>query len=289
MQKIRIAVAITALTLAGCRKPAVGITPQPGGAPGAGLATPALSTPAPAPVVVAAQPEAATAQPAAPALARLESPVLPEPAQPLPATAEPAIPEPPTPQPVAPAPELAPEGVFYLVSWVRIETNDGVIGLEPGTCVKLVRPGVYLTPAGEAALDAGQLTNNLGVARRVRDASVAAKAAAKQRQEDAKNRASAIAAAGGGPQGESPPNGQFREMDRSREAERQRLAAALSALERQEVDLAAQEAALSQTQSRGSAKGRPLGTGASSPQLSAALRSVRQQISETQAALNNLK
>ena len=274
MQKIRIAVAITALTLAGCRKPAVGITPQPGGDPGA------RSTPTPAQVVVAVQPEPATPQPAAPVPARLESPILP-----LPATAEPAIPEPPTPQPVAPAPE----GVFYLVSWARIETNDGVIGLEPGTCVKLVRPGVYLTPAGEAALDAGQLTNNLGVARRVRDASVAAKAAAKQRQEDAKNRASAIAAGGDGPQGEAAQNGQFREMERPREAERRRLAAALSALERQEVDLAAQEAALSQTQSRGSAKGRTLGAGAASPQLSAALRSVRQQISETQAALNNLK
>ncbi len=286
MQKIKITVAIMALTLAGCRKPAVGITPQPGGAPGAGLATPGLSTPAS--VVVAAQPEAAAAQPAAPALARLESPVLPDPAPPLPATTEPAIPEAPAPQPVDPAPEVAPEGVFYLVSWARIETNDGVIGLEPGTCVKLVRPGVYLTPAGEAALDAGQMTNNLGVARRVRDASVAAKAAAKQRQEDAKNRESAIAA-GAAPQGDAAQNGQFREMDRRREAERERLAATLSALERQEVDLAAREAALSQTQSRGSAKGRPLGTGASSPQLSAALRSVRQQISETQAALNNLK
>lgn len=278
MQKIRIALAIMALTLAGCRKPAVGINPQPGGDPGA------RSTPTPAQVVVAVQPEPATPQPAAPVPARLESPILP-----LPATAEPAIPEPPTPQPVAPAPELAPEGVFYLVLWARIETNDGVIGLEPGTRVKLVRPGVYLTPAGEAALDAGQLTNNLGVARRVRDASVAAKAAAKQRQEDAKNRASAIAAGGDGPQGEAAQNGQFREMDRPREAERRRLAAALSALERQEVDLAAQEAALSQTQSRGSAKGRTLGAGAASPQLSAALRSVRQQISETQAALNNLK
>jgi hypothetical protein len=82
-------------------------------------------------------------------------------------------------------------------------------------------------------------------------------------------------------------------MDRQREAERQRLAATLSALERQEVDLAAQEAALAQTQSRGSydksAKGRTLGTGPTSSQLSAALRSVRQQISETQAALSNLK
>jgi hypothetical protein len=64
------------------------------------------------------------------------------------------------------APELAPPGVFYLLAAARVETSDGVTGLPPGTGVKLVRPGVYLTPAGEVSLNPSLLTNDMGVARR---------------------------------------------------------------------------------------------------------------------------
>src|SRR5437868_3412110 len=54
-------------------------------------------------------------------------------------------PPPTTPAPAtpSPAPQLAPEGVFYLIAAARVETPDGIRGLPPGTGVKLVRPGVY--------------------------------------------------------------------------------------------------------------------------------------------------
>jgi hypothetical protein len=86
-----------------------------------------------------------------------------------------------TPAPATPAPQLAPEGVFYLIAAASIETSDGVRGLPPGTGVKLVRPGVYLTPYGETALPQEQLTNDLSVARSARDAAVAAQAVANAR------------------------------------------------------------------------------------------------------------
>jgi len=48
---------------------------------------------------------------------------------------------------------------------VRVETADGITGLPAGTGVKLVRPGVYLTPTGEAPLDETKLTNDMAKAR----------------------------------------------------------------------------------------------------------------------------
>jgi len=92
----------------------------------------------------------------------------------------PATPAPATPAP-APAPELAPEGIFYLIVAARVETPNGVNGLPPGTGVKLVRPGIYLTPAGEVHLNPEQLTNDMAVARAARDAAQAAQAALRQR------------------------------------------------------------------------------------------------------------
>jgi hypothetical protein len=73
--------------------------------------------------------------------------------------------------------EPAPEGVFYLITTVKVETDAGVVGLKPGTGVKLVRPGIYLTPAGEQPLKPEQLTNDLVIARAARDADAAAHAA----------------------------------------------------------------------------------------------------------------
>jgi len=61
--------------------------------------------------------------------------------------------------------QLAPPGVFYLLTPAHVETKDGIIGLPPGTRVTLVRPGIYLTPSGKVSLDETQLTNDLGKAR----------------------------------------------------------------------------------------------------------------------------
>jgi hypothetical protein len=63
------------------------------------------------------------------------------------------------------APELAPPGVFYLIEAVRVETEHGIVGLKPGTGVKLVRPGIYLTPDGELPLRPEQMTNDMRLAR----------------------------------------------------------------------------------------------------------------------------
>ena len=71
--------------------------------------------------------------------------------------------------PAAQARQVAPEGIFYLTKTVRVETAGGVRTLTPGTGVKLVRPGIYLTPAGETPLAAEQMTNNLAIARAARD------------------------------------------------------------------------------------------------------------------------
>jgi hypothetical protein len=92
------------------------------------------------------------------------------------ATSPPVIPEPAAPAP----PELAPEGVFYVIVATRVETESGVHGLPPGTGVKLVRPGIYLTPAGEMAIAPERLTNDMAVARAARNAAQAEQAALQQ-------------------------------------------------------------------------------------------------------------
>jgi hypothetical protein len=91
-----------ALSLAACNKPAVVVAPPP--------STPLpIATPAPTP-------------PPTPVAVRITTP------SPTPV----AVAKPP---PATPARHLAAEGVFYLVSRVRIETNDGIVGLPPGTGV----------------------------------------------------------------------------------------------------------------------------------------------------------
>src|SRR4051794_20850431 len=62
-------------------------------------------------------------------------------------------------------PQFAPPGVYYVLTAIRKETKDGISRLTPGTEVKLTRPGIYRTPIGEMALDAHNLTNEIGVAR----------------------------------------------------------------------------------------------------------------------------
>jgi hypothetical protein len=92
------------------------------------------------------------------------------------AQTEEALPPVSTPAPVA-NPRLAPEGVFYLVAPAQVETPSGVIRLAVGTGVRRLRPGVYLTPSGEAALRDDQVTNDLDRARQARDAAQAREAA----------------------------------------------------------------------------------------------------------------
>jgi hypothetical protein len=107
-------------------------------------------------------------QPVPPATPSAEPPPAPEPAS---ASA------PPAPAP----PQLAPEGVFYLIAAARVETDSGVHGLPPGTGVKRVRPGIYLTPYGEVPLADAQLTNDMNVARAARDAAMSEQAALRNR------------------------------------------------------------------------------------------------------------
>jgi hypothetical protein len=62
-----------------------------------------------------------------------------------------------------------------------VETDSGIVGLPPGTGVKLVREGIYQTPAGEVPLDAKLLTNDMTLARKVLNADRAKQAATKAR------------------------------------------------------------------------------------------------------------
>jgi len=90
----------------------------------------------------------------------------------------PATPAPSAPTiPAAPIAEFAPPGVFYLIAPARIETADGIVGLNPGTGLKLVRPGVYLSPSGEVSLRDDQVTNNVTLARQVLAADQSSQAA----------------------------------------------------------------------------------------------------------------
>ncbi len=69
--------------------------------------------------------------------------------------------------PSTPAPELAPPGVFYLVTAVSVETSDGILGLKPGQPLREVRSGVYLADNSQVTLRPDQVTNDLAVARRL--------------------------------------------------------------------------------------------------------------------------
>jgi hypothetical protein len=154
-----------ALANAGCNKSPVSES-EPDEAPPKAVST-ANTTPAPA------APAANTA-PAAPAVAN-------SPAAPATAHAE-----------------LAPPGVFYTIAPARVETASGIVGLKPGTGVKLTRPGFYLTPYGEVALADEQVTNDMALARQAANQDAAQQAQLKKVLEakalEAKARAAAAAA-----------------------------------------------------------------------------------------------
>ena len=87
-----------------------------------------------------------------------------------------------TPAPVQPeaTPEpnyFTPEGIFYTVVKASIETDSGIIGIKPGTKVKLVAPGEYETGGQRVKLTDDQVTNDLRIAQRVLAADAAGQAA----------------------------------------------------------------------------------------------------------------
>ena len=108
------------------------------------------------------------------------SPIVQQPAatpDPAPSTlATPVITARTAPIPVAPAPVAsipvgttpvatpAPLGTYFLLTSERLETSHGIIRFKPGTELKLVRPGVYRTSAGEIPLRPDQVTNDVAIA-----------------------------------------------------------------------------------------------------------------------------
>jgi len=76
-----------------------------------------------------------------------------------------------TPDP--PAPAKPPDGVYWLLNPVSIESDTGIATLRPGTAVKRLRPGIYLTPQGETAIADSNVTGDPQTARIARDSYVA--------------------------------------------------------------------------------------------------------------------
>jgi hypothetical protein len=104
----------------------------------------------------------------------------------------------PKPIPATPAPELAPPGIFYLVTAVSVETSDGIFGLKPGQLLRLVRPGVYRADNNEVTLRPDQVTNDLTIARRLANQDKQTQAAIQQRL--APQPVPAVATTGSNPQ-----------------------------------------------------------------------------------------
>ena len=104
-----------------------------------------------------------------PAETETEPEATPAPATSTPAQVAAATPAP-TPAPVAkttPKPELAPPGIYFLVTAVSVETSDGILGLKPGQMLKEIKPGLYQADTNQVSLRPDQITNDLSIARRV--------------------------------------------------------------------------------------------------------------------------
>ncbi len=116
------------------------------------------------------------------------------------ATSTPKPEAPATPVAVSATPDdpLATEGVFFLLAKASVTTEDGIIGVPPGTRVQLVSAGQYRDDEGHAlALRDDQVTNNLRRARAAAGADAKAQAALRQtaaRQEAAAEQARAARA-----------------------------------------------------------------------------------------------
>jgi hypothetical protein len=159
-----------------------------------------------------------------------------------------------------------------------VENNDGITGLPPGTGVKLVKPGVYLTPSGEMPLDDKVLTNDLDIARRAQDEGVAGKVITTERQaiEDAKVAAMEVAGPGDAT---------------STQLKRDRLTKLLTALKSRKSDVESRRRVLSSAQGGGGARGR--GEPATSDQDMAStegrLKVLSEEIDDIEKTLRELK
>jgi hypothetical protein len=91
----------------------------------------------------------------------------PNPAPATPAMVAAATPSPEPVQLATPKPELAPPGIYFLLSAVSVETSDGIVGLKPGQMLKEIKPGLYQADANQVSLRPDQVTNDLSIARRV--------------------------------------------------------------------------------------------------------------------------
>lgn len=77
-------------------------------------------------------------------------------------------------------PPLAPEGTYFLVQRVSLQTDSGVVGFAPGTKVTLVEKGDPLSVVSDGkyqfSVALSQLTNDLNIARDVARSDYAAQA-----------------------------------------------------------------------------------------------------------------
>ena len=99
--------------------------------------------------------------------------------------------------PAAPAgPQLAPEGVFYLLRATSVEVSDGVHGLKPGTAMRKQPDGSYLADGHKVQIPDSDVTNDMQVARQALGADVAAQERLRQASQAgaAAERAAAMAA-----------------------------------------------------------------------------------------------
>jgi hypothetical protein len=76
---------------------------------------------------------------------------------------------------------LAPAGVYFLVAPASVTTEDGIIGLKPGTRLESKSPGEYSDAAGHVLhLRPEQVTNNLRIATIAAQADANAQASLRQ-------------------------------------------------------------------------------------------------------------
>jgi hypothetical protein len=133
--------------------------------------------------------------------------VTPEPETPAPAPKIVAVTPPPATPEATPA-IYAPEGTYFLITGVSVETDGGITGLKPGMRVTKKADGKYLAGEHVVELQPQQVTNDLRVVQRLAEASKAQEAARQSqmeaataeaaRQEEATSAAAAASASGSG-------------------------------------------------------------------------------------------
>ena len=91
---------------------------------------------------------------------------------------------------------MAPEGVYYLLTKASVVTDDGIIGLNPGSKLQRKEPGVYTTAAGQnVQLRDDQVTNNLRLAGLAMQSDAAAQASLRSERAKAEKELAAREAA----------------------------------------------------------------------------------------------